>query len=65
MRPKLPFEHLERVDRDVRVTLRDVEIDALELLAHHVFVPRFIRRTGFVERHHWRVGSRTMLKSTS
>src|SRR5262249_27579677 len=26
MRAKLPFEHLERVDRNIRVTLRDVEI---------------------------------------
>ena len=39
---KLPFEHLERVDRDIRVALRDVEIDALELLPHHVFMPRFV-----------------------
>ena len=37
--------------------LRDVEVDALELLAHHILLPAFIRRSGFVN-DHWRVGSR-------
>jgi len=51
MLPKLPFEHLERVDCDVRVTLRDVKVDALELLAHHVLVTTFIFSIFFDCRH--------------
>src|SRR5215213_11266927 len=50
MSTKLPLEHLERVDGDVRVTLRDVEVDALELLSHHVLIAPFIRRRWFVTR---------------
>jgi hypothetical protein len=33
--------------RNVRVTLRDVEVDALELLPHHVLVTLFIDRRCF------------------
>src|ERR1041385_5346138 len=47
MRAKLPFEHLERVDGDIRVTLGDVEINALELLPHHVLVLRSVGRSVF------------------
>src|SRR5215207_1305031 len=45
MRPKLPFEHLERIDSNIRVTLNDIKIYALQLLAHHGFKPRFFRWT--------------------
>ena len=65
MRSKLPFEHLERVDSNVCVALSDVEIDALELLPHHVFQPLFFFGTALLQSAGTVSAGATMLKSTS
>src|SRR3989442_1407004 len=44
MRSNLALEQVKRINGDVVVSLRDVEIDALKLLAHHCRAPLIIYR---------------------